>query len=101
VSEAWYCWQDGALILHIRVQPGSTRDEIAGTQGNQLKVRLRAPPVDGKANASLIRLLADLCGVAKRDVEIISGIAGRDKRVCIYAPGSLPHGVKTVARHPP
>ena len=94
MSGPWYCWHDRALVLRVRVQPRADRDEIAGLHGNQLKIRLRAPPVDGKANASLVRLVARLCGVARKDVEIISGTSGRDKRVRIEAPRSLPDGVQ-------
>jgi uncharacterized protein (TIGR00251 family) len=100
MSGSWYSWHDKALVLHIRVQPKATRDEIVGTHGSQLKVRLRAPPVDGKANASLIRFLADVCGVTNHDVEIIGGSNGRDKRVRVNNPRSLPSGVEPVARQP-
>lgn len=91
---SWYRWKGKALILHIRVQAGSNRDEIAGPHGDQLKIRLRAPPVDGKANNALIRFVADQCRVARRDVEILAGASGRDKRVRINAPKSLPVGVR-------
>ena len=95
---SWYRWKGNALILHIRVQPGSNTDEIAGPHGDQLKIRLRAPPVDGKANNALIRFVADQCRVARRDVEIVAGASGRDKRVRINAPESLPTGVQRGAR---
>ena len=97
---SWYCWHDRALVIRVRVQPRANRDEIAGRHGNQLKIRLRAPPVDGKANECLIRFLADLCGVSKRDVEIISGASGRDKRVRVDAPRLLPDGVKSTGLRP-
>ena len=100
MSEPWYCWHDRALILRVRVQPRANRDEIAGQHGNRLKVRLRASPVDGKANESLIRLVAELCGVTKGRVEIISGASGRDKRVRVDAPRSLPDGVRPTGSQP-
>ena len=93
MSEPWYSWRGRALILRVRVQPRARRDETAGLHGNQLKIRLRAPPIDGNANASLVRFVARLCGVPRKDVEIISGAAGRDKRVRIEAPRCLPNGV--------
>ena len=96
----WYCWHDRALVLRVRIQPRANRDEIAGQHGNRLKIRLRAPPVDGKANESLIRFVAELCGVAKANVEIISGTSGRDKRVRVDAPRSLPDGVKPTGSRP-
>ncbi len=82
------------LLLHVRVQPGASRDEIAGRHGNPLKLRLSAHPVDGKANKRLIEFLADICAVARSDVAIVSGRAGRDKRVRVTAPKALPAGVK-------
>ena len=96
MSEPWYSWHDRALILRVRVQPRAHRDETAGLHGNQLKIRLRAPPIDGNANASLVRFVARLCGVPMKDVEIISGASGRDKRVRIEAPRCLPNGVQPV-----
>jgi uncharacterized protein (TIGR00251 family) len=100
VPGPWYCWHDRALVLRLRVQPRANRDEIAGQHGNRLKIRLRAPPVDRKANESLIRFVAELCGVTKADVEIISGTSGRDKRVRVDAPRSLPDGVKPTGSRP-
>ena len=100
MSGSWYCWQGKALILHIRVQPGASRDEIAGPHGRQLKIRLRAHPVDGRANAGLIRFLAGVWGVAKRNVEILSGAFDRDKRVRVDAPRSVPEGVEPIPRYP-
>ena len=94
MAEPWYCWHDRALVLRVRVQPRADRDEIAGLHGNQLKIRLRTPPVDGKANASLVRFVARLCGVPRKNVEIISGASGRDKRIRIEAPRCVPDGVQ-------
>ncbi len=100
MPQPWYYWHDLALVLRVRVQPRGDRDEIAGQRGNQLKIRLRASPIDGKANASLVRFVARLCGVARRDVEIISGASGRDKRLRIEAPRSMPDGVKPSGLRP-
>jgi uncharacterized protein (TIGR00251 family) len=88
-----YLWQNKALIIDVRVQPRARRDAIAGPQGDRLKIRLAAPPVDGKANNRLVRVLADLFGVPKSDVEILSGAASRDKRVRIQRPTRLPPGI--------
>jgi uncharacterized protein (TIGR00251 family) len=68
-------------ILTIRVVPRSARDEVSGWQDGSLRVRLRAPPVDGKANEALRRLLADRLDVARSAVEIVSGETSRTKRV--------------------
>ncbi len=90
MSESWYRWQDDDLILSLRVQPRASRDEIAGRHGNHLKVRLTAPPVDGKANRHLLRFLARTFGVPNAQVELLSGQSGRTKKVRILGPRRLP-----------
>ena len=87
----WYQWQGEKLLLSIRVQPRASKDEIVGPHGpDSLKVRITAPPVDGKANAHLIKFLAKSFGVAKGQVELIGGATGRDKRFAISGPKKLP-----------
>ena len=68
-------------LINIRVTPHSSRDEISGWEDGVLRVRLKAPPVDGRANEALCRYLASLLGVAVGDVEVVSGAKGRSKRV--------------------
>jgi uncharacterized protein (TIGR00251 family) len=77
------------LILRLRVQPRAPRNQLAW-QGEQLKLRITAPPVDGKANTHLCGYLAGLFGVAKSDVEIMSGETGRDKRIRVRRPAKFP-----------
>ena len=72
---------DGSLVLSLHIQPGAKKTEIAGLHGEALKIRLAAPPVDGKANAALIAFLAKTCGVPKLAVELVSGDTSRTKRV--------------------
>lgn len=67
----------------LRIQPRAAKNEIAGLQGDVLKVRLTAPPVDGEANEACIKFLSQLLGVAKGTVEIISGHTGRNKIVLV------------------
>lgn len=87
----WYKWEKETLLLQVRVQPRASKDEIVGPHGeDSLKVRITAPPVDGKANQHLIKYLAKAFGVAKGQVTLLSGITGRDKRLAIEAPGKLP-----------
>ena len=83
--------EDGAaLVLTLHVQPGAKRTEVAGTHGGALKVRLTAPPVDGKANAELLHFLADAFGVPPRNVTLLRGEASRAKVVRIEAPSRRP-----------
>jgi uncharacterized protein (TIGR00251 family) len=93
MSGAWYHWQDEALILNIRVQTRASRDAVAGPYGDQLKICLTAPPVDGAANRKLVRFLADVCDVPLKRIELLSGFSSRSKRLRIDRPKRLPPGV--------
>lgn len=84
---------DGSLTLDVHAQPGAQRTEIAGIHGDALKIRLAAPAVDGKANAELSRFLAEVFGVPQRNVTLVSGEAGRRKRVRIASPATRPDRV--------
>jgi uncharacterized protein (TIGR00251 family) len=85
--------RDGSdLLIEVRVQPRASRSEFAGAFGERLRIRLQAPPVDGRANAALIEFLADAFDVPRSQVEIERGLSGRDKRVRIRGAGTLaPH----------
>jgi len=67
----------------IHVQPNARRTEIAGRHGDAIKIRVAAPPVDGAANAELIRFLADQLGLPKSAIEIVSGAGSRRKQMRI------------------
>lgn len=86
----WYRWDGEDLVLTIKVQPRASRDELAEPLGDALKVRITAPPVDGKANAHLIGFLAKTFGVAKSAVLLESGDTGRNKRLRVKKPRRVP-----------
>lgn len=86
----FYHWEDGTLHLFIKVQPKASKDEFADIQEDRIRIRITAPPVDGKANQHLVKFLAKAFGVAKSKVQIISGETGRNKHVCVEDPLSLP-----------
>ena len=90
----WYQWQEGDLLLFIRVQPRASHNEIVGPHGERLKIRITAPPVDGKANALVQKFLAQAFGVTKADVHLLSGESGRDKRFRIKGPQYLPEAAE-------
>ncbi len=69
--------------LQLRVVPGAVRAAVVGRHGSAWKVRVSAAPEHGKANAAVVRLLADSLAISSRDVEIVSGHAGRDKIVTV------------------
>ncbi len=81
MSAGWARTVPGALILELHVQPGASRTQVAGLHGHALKIRLAARPVDGAANAELVRFLAEAFDVPRRDVTIESGETSRRKRV--------------------
>ena len=69
--------------IRVHVQPGSSREGIAGLHGGSLRVRLRARPVEGAANRTLVALLAGTLGVKKSALSITGGRGSRDKRVFV------------------
>ena len=72
------------LLIDVRVQPKSSKNAIVGIHGAALKIKLNAPPVEGKANKALIQLVAKLLKCPKSNVEIVSGQASRNKRLLIH-----------------
>lgn len=78
------------LVLRLYIQPKASRDSIIGLHGNELKVAITAPPVDGKANAHLIKYLAKQFRVAKSQVLIEKGELGRHKHIKIVDPQQIP-----------
>ncbi len=73
----------GGAALTVRVVPRASSDGVAGVSGDAVRIRLRAPPVDGKANEALVRFLAARLGVKARDIAIVAGDRDRSKRVVV------------------
>jgi hypothetical protein len=94
LAAPWYQWDGEDLLLAVHIQPRASTDSLGGTHGDRLKIRLTAPPVDGKANNHLIRLLAKHFGVPARQVLLLSGESSRAKRVRIQRPRQLPAGIQ-------
>jgi uncharacterized protein len=70
-----------AVIFSVRVQPRASKDEIAGEMNGALKIRLRAPAVEDRANEALIGFLAQTLNTSKSAVRILSGDRSRTKRI--------------------
>ena len=70
---------NGGITLTLHIQPGAKKTQFAGLHGDALKIRLAAPPVDGKANEALIKFIADTLGLAKSAVHLKSGQTSRRK----------------------
>jgi uncharacterized protein (TIGR00251 family) len=86
VSKKEFRLHDGkkGAALAVRVIPRSSRNEIAGIlEDGTIKIRLTAPPVEGKANQALIEFLAEVLEVPRSEIEIVAGFKGREKLVSI------------------
>jgi len=79
--------KDG-IIFKVKVQPKASKNEFAGLYQDALKIRLTAPPVEGKANKALIDFLADWLGVKKSQVEIVNGQLSKIKIIKVIGEGS-------------
>ncbi|GIU33954.1 DUF167 family protein YggU [Shewanella schlegeliana] len=88
--------QQGDLLLQLYIQPKASRDQIVGLHGEEIKIAITAPPVDGKANAHLTKYLSKAFKVPKGDIEIIKGQMGRHKQVKITAPKLIPEEVQNL-----
>ncbi len=78
-----YSEKDNHVIFNVKVVPRASKSEIVGEMNGALKVRIASPPVDGAANAELIKLLAITFAVSKSEVEILSGETSKTKQIRI------------------
>jgi len=90
---AWYRREDDTIILALHVQPGAKRSETAGLHGDALKIRLAAPPIEGRANEALLRFIADLFEVPLRQVELLRGAQSRHKMVKVTGSAVAPESL--------
>jgi len=95
VAKNWFKWEGEDLILKVHAKPRASRDEFAGVTGDALKIRITAPPVDGKANARLIEFLAQHFGVAKSRISLVRGHNAHIKRFRIVAPAKFPASLES------
>ena len=79
----WYRRNADVITLALHVQPGAKRSGIAGLHGAALKIRLAAPPIEGRANEALLKFIAELFGVPLRQIELKQGGQSRHKVVAI------------------
>ncbi|HIF9251621.1 TPA: DUF167 family protein YggU [Photobacterium damselae] len=78
------------LIIRLYIQPKASRDQIVGIHGEELKIAITAPPIDGKANAHLTKYLSKQFKVAKGHIVIEKGELGRHKQVRVESPREMP-----------
>jgi len=93
VSDNFYSWNNATLQLRVYIQPKASRDEIVGLHIDYLKVRITAPPIEGKANAPLLKYLAKAFGVGRHQIEITAGKNCRHKQLRIQNSSRLPDGI--------
>ncbi len=82
----WLEGAPGAWRIRIAAQPGAPRTEVVGEHDGCLKLRVAAPPVEGRANDEIVRFLGERLSVPKRSVRLVSGAGARRKRFAIDAP---------------
>ena len=87
-------WQDKNLLLKLHVQPRAKENVITGIHNEMLKLKIKSPPVDNKANKEIVSYLANEFNVTKSNVELVSGQTSRDKRFLIIEPKVLPEWFK-------
>lgn len=92
----FYNWQGANLLLRVYLQPRASCDEITGPHGDALKIRITAPPIEGRANQHLRKFLARQFGVPPSRVELQKGQSSRIKQWLIHQPTCLPALI-----HPP
>lgn len=78
---SWITDSKGGAIIQVHATPRASKTQIQGLHGDALKIRLQAPPVDGKANDTLIEFLAATLGISKRQITLLSGQTSRQKRL--------------------
>jgi uncharacterized protein (TIGR00251 family) len=74
----------GGTLLAVKVQPRASKNEIGGVLGDELKIKVTAPPVDAAANQALIELLAEKLGCSRGKVELIRGQTSRHKTIMLH-----------------
>lgn len=92
-APTWYRDDGGNWVLTLYIQPGAKKTEVAGLHDGALKLRLAAPPVDGKANLALIAWLADWFAVPKQRVSLRHGELSRHKCLVVVGSSRSPAGL--------
>lgn len=91
---SWYRRDGEDLLLFLKIQPRAGKDAFGEIMEDSRKLRIKAPPVEGKANDYLVRFLAKKLGVNRRAIRIEQGETGRNKRVRVKGVASLPRDLE-------
>ncbi len=95
----WHRIEGAAIILTLHVQPGAKHSEVAGLHGDALKIRLAAPPIEGRANEALLRFIAEQFAVPLRNVELLRGAQSRHKMVKVSGSTVSPEALLAPGAH--
>lgn len=94
---SFYQWKQKDLLLKLHIQPNAKENKVIGLHGESLKLKVKAPPVDNKANKEIILYLSKEFKVSKSAVELVSGQTSREKRFLIKEPNVLPEWFKELS----
>lgn len=83
------------MKIKVYIQPNASRSEVIGMHGDALKIKIKAPPVDGEANKEIIRFLSECLDLAKKNISILHGDTGRNKLVEIDVDPQQESEIKT------
>ena len=86
----WCRRTDQGWLISVHAQPGAKKSAVAGLHGDVLKIRIAAPPVEGKANEALMAFVAKALGVPRRAVSIVKGESSREKLLLVADPAADP-----------
>lgn len=79
----WLKVHPKGCTLSLYIQPGASRSEVSGLHGDRLKIKIKAPPVDGEANVALIEFISETLEIPKRSVHLIQGETSRQKTILV------------------
>ncbi len=93
----WHHSNDG-IYLRVHLQPRASQNRVIGVHGQAMKIALTAPPVEGVANAALLRFLAQLLALPQSSLSLLSGAKSREKqiRICTTNTESILHTLRDV-----
>lgn len=97
----WLRETPGGLVLSVRAVPNAPQNQVVGIQGDTVKIRLKAPPVDGKANEVLVRFLSGILGIPRKQITLSAGCTSRNKTVRITGLAAKELTVRLLPRDDP
>lgn len=93
-----FCENPQGIRLRIFLQPKASRDQVVGLHDNELKIAIIAPPVDGQANAHLLKFLSKLFKVPKSSIQLEKGELQRHKQVFVPEPKQVPREIEVLLK---